>query len=82
MEGHWWIGGGGVEAGTRPSSFIFMQFLGKIWTNNRLAPPPGDWCPFLWEILDPLLEGESKTSFPGKKLESKQFLNKYIVFCH
>ena len=27
------------------SSFIFMQFLGKFWPNNRLAPPPWGLAP-------------------------------------
>ena len=42
-----------------PISFIFMQFLGKIWKNYRfllppmrLAPPP------VWEILDPPLHND------------------------
>ena len=38
-----------------PFSFIFMQLLGKINQNNRLAPPIcGVGVPF-WEINDPLL---------------------------
>ena len=42
---HWRIYGAGGEGGTRdapllgPISFIFMQFSGKIWPGNRLAPP-------------------------------------------
>ena len=36
-------GGFGEGAGTRalpldPNSFVFMQFWGKIWPNNRLLP--------------------------------------------
>ena len=41
-----------------PNSFIFMQFSVKIWSYNRLAPPPphlGSWYPLVWEILDPPL---------------------------
>ena len=30
-----------------PISFIFMQFSGKFWPNDRLTPPPP-----VWEILD------------------------------
>ena len=33
-----------------PNSFIFMQFSGKIWPNNRLAAPPP-----VWEFMDPPL---------------------------
>ena len=41
-----------------PISFIFRQFSGKIWPNNRFAPTP--WkltppAPPVWEILDPPL---------------------------
>ena len=35
--------------------FIFMQFLGKIGQNIRLALPPLGWHPSLWKILDPSL---------------------------
>ena len=28
-----------------PISFIFMQFSGKIWPNNRLGPHYGGWQP-------------------------------------
>ena len=38
------------------TSFIFMQFLGKIWSNNWLALPPWRLVPSLWEILDPSLK--------------------------
>ena len=39
-----------------PNSFIFMQFSGKNWLNNRLVPPPWKLAPpTVWEILDPPL---------------------------
>ena len=38
-----------------PISFIFMQFLRKIWLNNKLASPHLGLAP-PWEILDPPLE--------------------------
>ena len=33
-----------------------MQFLAKIWPNNRLVHPLWSWCTPLWEILDPSLD--------------------------
>ena len=47
------IGGSKGDAGdVRPPlgliSFIFMQFAGKFWPNNKLAPHLGGW-----KILDP-----------------------------
>ena len=61
---YWWlmiipIGGSKGAPGTPqgPISFIFMQFSGNNWPNNRLAPPPGGgWIGApLWEILCPPL---------------------------
>ena len=46
-----------------PNSFIFMQFFGKIWPNNSLAPPPWKLAPHVWEILDPSLEHEGNSYF-------------------
>ena len=39
---HWQIQGGArdVRPHLGPNFFNFMQFLGKIGKNNRLAPPP------------------------------------------
>ena len=42
---------GGSKGGARdapplgPISFIFMQFSGKIWPNNRFLPPPLELAP-------------------------------------
>ena len=38
-----------------PMSFIFMQCLGKNWQNSRLALPPWELVPPIWENLDPKL---------------------------
>ena len=55
------LGGGTRDPG--PISFIFMQFLGEIWSNNQLAPPPWGLVHPLWEILDPPLR---INAFPTK----------------
>ena len=41
------MGAQGTRVVLGPISFIFMQFLGKIWPNNRLAPPP-------WGLVAPV----------------------------
>ena len=54
-----WEGGGGRQRCPDPLDpiyFIFMQFSGKNWPNNRLAPPRWGWYRHsAWEILDSLL---------------------------
>ena len=55
-----WSKGGGCKGHARlhlwtKNFFIFMQFLGKNWSNNRLVPPLWGWRTPLWEILDPPL---------------------------
>ena len=48
---------GGREGRAPPLAqnfLIFMQFLGKIWIKNKLAPPPGLASP-VCGILDPPL---------------------------
>ena len=47
---------------SRQNFFIFMQFLGKNWPNNRLALPLGVGTPPL-KILKPPLEGMTKLQF-------------------
>ena len=60
---------GGSKGGARdarplrgPISFIFMQFLGKIWPNNKLAPPGKFWIPHCVYYIPPLLSTMKETS--------------------
>ena len=41
----WWWGLGRDARPLDPISFIFMQFSGKTWPNNRLASPPWRLAP-------------------------------------
>ena len=56
------IGGskGGVSTCLGKNSFVFMQFSGKNWLNNRLVPPSWKLPPpkLIWEILDPPVQGK------------------------
>ena len=45
---HWQEQGGARDLAPGPISLIFMQYLGKIWANNRLVPPP--WVFVYWRI--------------------------------
>ena len=47
--------GGTRDAPPGWNSFIFMQFSGKNWLNNRFVPTPWKLAPPVWEILDPPL---------------------------
>ena len=66
-------GGSGWRDGAKnarplgPITFVFMQFWGKLWPNNRLVPLPLGLAPrFYWEILDlPLIRRSSFTYYSG-----------------
>ena len=55
-----------VHPSLGPISFIFMQFLEKIWSNNRLASLSLGLAPHIREILDPPLTWAVKMCFTFK----------------
>ena len=54
----------------RQISFIFIQFSGEIWVNNRLAPTPWGLVHPIWEILDPPLFNLMWTALRSRELIS------------
>ena len=73
---------GARDASLGAISLIFVQFLEKIWPNNRLAPPLGCCRPLLLEYLDPplvsmVIIGGSKGHAPSS---GSKFLHFHAVF--